>query len=373
MVFFTSPHIESFRERIAIDNQPISEKDFAAALDAVRKHLPERTENDPGFRTTFETLTAMALHYFREKKCEAVVLETGLGGRLDATNVVTAKVALLTSIGYDHQRVLGNTLKQIAGEKAGIIKPGTGVALIGPHSARRMRIVRNAAMQRAKSARVPLRFFDWKNESVWKFSPVEGGFRLIVRAFGLEVKNVHFPLLGRHQLDNLRSALLACEAFVGTSKSITAEQLRAGIEACASPGRLELVRKNPPALVDGAHCVLSSAAAARAMREHFPGNKIVIVLGVLADKNHEDILEQLAACDCPLLLTYTPPSPRAYKAQDLAQQAKSFFKKVHACASAEEAVQAALTYQQQHPNTVVLCTGTFYGIAATRNALLRNG
>ncbi|HBF34181.1 TPA: hypothetical protein DDW35_06420 [Candidatus Sumerlaeota bacterium] len=366
---FTSPHIESFRERIAIDNVPITEDDFATTLDSVRAHLPTRDENDSGFRTTFETLTAMALHHFREKKCEVVVLETGLGGRLDATNVVTAKVALLTAIGYDHQRVLGNTMQLIAAEKAGIITPGTGIALIGPQPTRRMKIMRVAAKKQAIKSKVPLQTYDVQADPVPSFFCAEHGFRLNVRALGLELNDVQFHLLGRHQIDNLRAALLACEAFIGTSKTVSAEQLRAGIEACVSPGRLEIVRENPPALVDGAHCPLSAAAAIKAIEAHFPGKKVVIILGVLADKNHEDILRHLAQCDCPLLLTYTPSSPRALNARDLELQAAPLFPNVRSCASPEEAVQIALNYQSRHPKTVVLCTGTFYGIAAVRNAL----
>ncbi|HUT22978.1 MAG TPA: Mur ligase family protein, partial [Sumerlaeia bacterium] len=241
---FTSPHIESFRERIAVDNAPISEAEFVEALAAVRPACPERPHE--GFRTTFEVLTAMALRHFRECGCEAAVLETGLGGRLDCTNAVNARVAVLTAIGFDHQRVLGRTLREIAHEKAGIIKPGTGAAVVGPQLPRRAAVVMEEAGWQASAAGVPLEAFEATPDPIVRAEPLPFGWRVDLQTGAGEVASVRLEALGRHQLDNLRTALLAVDAFSRLERrSPSVGGFRAGIEAFRAPGRMEVLSQDP--------------------------------------------------------------------------------------------------------------------------------
>jgi dihydrofolate synthase / folylpolyglutamate synthase len=387
---FISPHIEWFRERIAIDNEPIAESAFVDALDEVRRILaPQETE---GFRTTFEVLTAMAFEVFRRERCEAVVLEPGMGGRLDCTNVATSRVALLTSIGFDHQKVLGKTLRQIASEKAGIIKPGTGAAVVGPQQLGRMRVVGRVAREQAASVGVPLELYSARRDPIRRIQATPHGFELdiaptyshsVLSTRNSALSSPHsalsaansqtqhsalFSMLGRHQLDNLRAALMALEAFLRLEgRAVDPEGVRRGIENCRVPGRLEVVRDEPPVLLDGAHCPLSARAAGLACQEHFPGRDVILVLGVMADKKVKAILSNFARFGrVAEVFTYTVPSPRACPGGKLARLARRHFKKVNACETVEEAMEQALAAQKRQPRALVLCTGTFYGIARAR-------
>lgn len=370
---FTSPHLASFRERIAINSRPISSKAFVNTLNAVRSHLPPRSSTE-GFRTTFEVLTAMAFHHFRQSGCEAVVMETGLGGRLDCTNIATARIALLTTIGFDHQRVLGHRLREIAAEKAGIITPGTIRALVGPQMPHRKNIVARAAQTQAKTAGVPLDLFDITNDPILRATPDANGFTIDLRMGDIVCDAILFPALGAHQLDNLRAALLAWSTFLSIEgKRPDARALRKGLANVHLPGRLERVQGTTPTLIDAAHCPASTHAAVQACQSHFPGQKIVLVLGVLADKNLDDMLAQLSQHKpgISLVLTHSPNSPRALPAKELTRATRKYFKKVRTCATLQEALDQARDHAAKHPGTLLLSTGSFYSVAEAQN-LFRN-
>ena len=370
---FTSPHIEWFRERIALNNQPVSEAAFVDALEAARAVLPQHPGE--GFRTTFEVLTAMALDSFRRERCDAVALETGMGGRLDCTNVAVARLALITAIGFDHQKVLGKTLGQIAREKAGIIKPGTGVALVGPQPLGRMRLVGRVAREQAAAAGVPLEIYDARRDPIRRVQASQHGFELDVAVGGKVLRRVPFPMLGSHQLDNLRAALMALEAFARLEgRAVDPKGVRRGIEACRVPGRLEVARWESPVLLDGAHCPLSARAAAQACAEHFPGRDMILVLGMMADKKIEAILSNLRRFGgAAQVFAYTAPSPRACPEETLARLARRHFPWVEKCGTMEKALEHALAAQSRRPGALVLCTGTFYGIAQARRYLVSRG
>ncbi|MBN1865727.1 bifunctional folylpolyglutamate synthase/dihydrofolate synthase [Candidatus Sumerlaeota bacterium] len=363
---FTSPHLESFRERISIDGKPVFETAFVQALRAVRGAHPElRAE---GFRTTFEMLTAMAFWTFRRRKCEAVVLETGLGGRLDSTNAAPSRVAVITAIGYDHQRVLGRSIEAIAREKAGIVKPGARIAVLGPQPSRHRAAVIDCVRRRARSVKVPLRVYDPRRDPIRSAVPDGGGFSIDVEWNGRCVDGIRLNLLGRHQLDNLRTALLALDAFARVEKrEIRPDRLRAGIENARSPGRMEIVRRHPLVIADGAHCGLSARAAAAACADHLAGRPIVLVLGALRDKNHRAIVEGLARNrDIREVFVYPPDSPRACPAENLAALASRRFRRVRAFEDEGRALAAALEIQERRPDTVVLASGSTYGVATVR-------
>lgn len=365
---FISPHLETFRERIAINDRLISRKDFCQTLEAARAALPKKGRHDEGFRTTFEMITAMAFLYYRQKKCDVIVLETGLGGRLDCTNLAPARIAVLTAIGHDHQKVLGHTLAAIAREKAGIIKAGVQHAIIAPQKRGRLPILLRAAEERATHHQVQLHRCDAEADPILQANPKIDGFRLDIQWQGQTLRNQPFPLLGEGQLNNLRTALLAAQTFAQSeARTISPRALQRTLQHATAPGRLEIVRAAPPILLDAAHCGLSMSATLRACVRHFPGRPLIAILGLLGDKNHAAILRQLAQHPDPLLLvTHTPPSPRACPATQLARKARRFFSNVQPCESIEKALEKALALQTEKPEALILVTGTFYCLGRAR-------
>ncbi|MFP4382268.1 MAG: bifunctional folylpolyglutamate synthase/dihydrofolate synthase [Candidatus Sumerlaeia bacterium] len=368
---FISPHIEFFRERICIDGEPISEAEFVRLLNRVRAHLPQSATSTEGFRTTFEVLTAMALEAYRAHDCEAVVLETGLGGRLDSTNVPLARVALVTAIGYDHQKVLGKTLKKIAYEKAGIIKPGTHRAILGLQKPSRQMRVLQVVQEQAEKSNVPLTICSRKNPFIQKHQADAKGFLLTAKHGEKVMEDLRFPLLGRHQLDNLESALAALQAFMEEDKHpIDPEKLRAGIAAAKGPGRMEIIRHDPVQIIDAAHCPLSSRAAIDALHLHFPDRPCVLVLGYLMDKRIDNILSELANHESVRhVYTHAPSSPRAMPSEFLAKKARKHFTNATNCETVEKALEAACQFQKQNPDCIILATGSFYSLARARHYL----
>ena len=346
---FTSPHIEHFRERIAIDNKPISQPDFVRALQAVRQAHPVRAGE--GFRTTFEILTAMAFWHFREKKCEAVVIETGLGGRLDSTNAATARVALITAIGFEHQRVLGSTLKSIASEKAGIIKPGTGQAIVAPQPPRP---TANRQLNCRKTG--PAHPASPSPHTILALIP----FKTPRQLYGDSNLTSRYPAATSPQCDfkpsdviswtNLCGALMAVLAFARQGKkSISAAKIRKGIESFRSDGRLELIRTDPFLLLDFAHCPLSAKAVAAACAEHFPKHPVILVLGLMRDRNPHPILKAFkdsGVISC--VLTHTPPSPRAPSKRRSRPNRQRILSRSKSCGNLDKALEEALAEQKKN-------------------------
>lgn len=363
---FLSPHIDYFRERIHVDGRAVSEKDFTRALDAVRRHCA--VGSPEGFRTTFEVLTAMAFWTFRQCRCDCVVLETGLGGRLDATNVAPSVVAAITAIGYDHQRVLGNTLAQIAREKAGIVKNGVRVAVVGPQAPRRRAIVRRTVDDAARRAKVPVRYCDEETDPVLNARPTPGGFLVDLRN---GPSGVSFPVLGRHQLRNLATALAAAHEFLRIeNRDLDNEALARAMRTFRSPGRMERICDAPTVLLDSAHCPLSARATSQTCAEHFPGRPVVLILGLLGDKRAADILNSLRQdIEVAGALIYRPSTPRARAAEATARIAARLLGKSQVCGSTDEAVCRALEIAGELHNPVVLATGTFYGLGPVRRAI----
>ena len=252
---YTSPHLVTFCERIQMDGELISETDVARLVEQITPLLPT-TPRQP---TLFEVVTAVALQYFREQRVDIVVWETGLGGRLDATNVVTPLVSVITNIGFDHMQYLGDTLAKIAAEKAGIIKPGVPVVTAAEGEA--LDVIRRVC--------------------------AEQNAPLTVVTAGVN----RTPLIGPHQAINCAVAEAALRA---TGLKITAEQMRTGLARTRWPGRFDIVRREPLLVLDGAHNPHSAEALAAAVREQFGGRKLTLILGVLRDKDYPTVCRILA-------------------------------------------------------------------------------
>ncbi len=324
---FTSPHLVSFRERIQINRQLIPEPDVVRLVELLR------TTNQEPEATLFEFATVMALKYFAEQNCDLVVWETGLGGRLDATNIVTPLASVITNIAYDHQQWLGDTLEKIAAEKAGIIKPGIPV-LTATDAPEALAVIRKIAREN----NAPLMLAMANDDKT--------------RLAGTPAP----PLPGEHQKRNAALALATVE-LLQQKIPVAAEKIRNGLKKVNWPGRMQLIQRpdGRRILLDGAHNVAGAEALRATLEKHFAGTRPALIFGALQDKNWPDICRVLA----PLAeKIYTVPvaSERTADANTLA----TAFRSAHPAAevSALESLSTALNACQDDP--LVVITGSLY-------------
>ena len=307
---FTSPHLVDFRERICVDGQMISREE-------VTKLGNMLLEEDFGtVPTMFDYCLAMALLYYRDRQCQAAVIETGLGGRLDSTNAIgVPEVTVVTKIGYDHMAVLGDTLDKIASEKAGIIKKGTKLVLESQEKDAMDVLLETAE----KEAVTEIKIADMHDVTECRY---ENGRQYFSYQ---KYKNLEMAMLGVHQYENAAAAILAAEIFLkdrGISDEKAEYYIREGIKKTRWEGRMEILSREPFFMVDGAHNGNGVAALAESLRTLFPGEKFHFVMGVMADKNYEEMIEELL----PLALdfkTVTVEAERALAAQELSEKIRA--------------------------------------------------
>ena len=292
---FTSPHLVEPTERIQIDGRPVTPEQFCRAFETVRR-VAESLDAD-GPPTYFETVTAMGFWLFRESGVETAVVEVGLGGRLDATNVVAPALTVITPIDFDHEVFLGNTIEAIAGEKAGILKPGV------PAVFARQRPEAGAVIE-ARAAELGIRV---KRAAEFQIGDLDGDLEIDAR--GSRFRGVECPLPGEHQVDNAVTAILALEELGAPPQ---------GIAETRWPGRLEYVAPNPDILLDGAHNPAGARALARYLERFCPHRKRWLVYGAMRDKSVEEIAGILFPLADELILT-APVSARALRPEALAQ------------------------------------------------------
>jgi dihydrofolate synthase/folylpolyglutamate synthase len=286
---FTSPHLIEPTERIVIDGMPVTPRQFERAFDAVHKAAGEL---DPDSHPTyFETVTAMGFWLFREMRVETAVVETGLGGRLDATNILDPVLTVITPIDFDHEAYLGGTIEAIAAEKAGILKPGVAAIF-----ARQRPEAQSILDQRAAELKVPVKYtrdFEVRD--------------LHLTARGSEFSNLKCPLAGEHQVENAIAAALALESLHVSPQ---------GIENAIWPGRLEQISPNPDIILDGAHNPAGARALARYLERFYANRKIWIVYGAMRDKAVDEIAGILFPLASELILT-APDNARALRPEAL--------------------------------------------------------
>lgn len=286
---YTSPHLLRFNERVRFNGEMISDEDLLATMEMVDV-AAARIQRD-GFRdaTFFEFTTALAFAYFRQRGVQVAVLETGMGGRLDATNVVTPVVSVITSIGIDHQAYLGNTIEEIAGEKVGIIKEGRPV-VCGPLPDAARAVVRETA--RARAARL---IFAEEICTVTRKSQSLEGQRLTIEAGGETISRVTCSLLGRSQLGNIAAAVAALQAFsTETQLPLSGEAFREGIANARWPARAQLLSRDPEILLDGAHNIEATASLCRTIDELRGKRAVACIASYLDDKDAAGCLRLLA-------------------------------------------------------------------------------
>jgi len=366
---FTSPHLSSYCERIQIDRQPIDRRAFARAVAALRRKIEAANHAlEPGYRTTFELLVTLALEVFRERAVGLAILETGLGGRLDATNVVRPEVAVVTTIGLDHTHLLGATHGAIAREKAGIAKPGRPTVLArqgGAHGAE-VRAAVAEVCRRKGSPLVPaarLVAIDVRIESL-------AGQRVRCRLHRSRRElDIFLPLAGRHQAENLRTALAAVEVLRGRGWAIPEAAIVAGVARTRWPGRIERLEGHPPLILDGAHCPVSVEALAATLRAHLAARP-VFLFSLLDDKPVEPTLAPLGRlfAGCPVI-AFRAPSVRGRDPEALLAPLRRLGLDARAAATPGRAVRLALALAgQERP---VVAFGSLYSIEPLRNAYLR--
>lgn len=318
---FTSPYIETFEERIRVDGENISLPDLTRATLAVREHACAMEAETGDHPTEFELMTAVALEHFRAARCDIVVLEVGLGGRLDSTNVIDApEVSVIARIGLDHTALLGDTLAAVAGEKVGIVKLGSPV-VSWPQEPEAMEAVERAAQRACSELRVP-DFAQLEIEPLACAGGASVSRETFVRSFRYRGERFTTQLLGRYQPANAALAIEVVATLRKRGWAISDEALRAGIALTRWPGRFEVAGARPLTIIDGGHNPQGAAALADSLRDLLGGagraqRRVVFVMGVLADKDYAPMIDAVLPF-ARAFVTYAPENPRALAAEDLA-------------------------------------------------------
>jgi len=358
---YTSPHLIDIRERIRVDGGLMSQREFTQILGALAPYISGRRAV-PGSKppSYFEILTTVAFEFFRRRAVDWAVVEVGLGGRFDATNMVEPVCCVITNIGIDHTVQLGSDVRDIAADKAGIIKPRVPTVIGLQKHASALKVLR----RRAHGRRCPM----WEvgreiqiTESVaiaaetgnrpgWRFS-VETARRVHRRLFT--------PLLGRHQVQNCASAIGALDLLADHGiVNVSDESIRAGIAECTSPGRVELLQRRPAVVLDTAHTVESIEALMKALEAHFPAKPLKVIFGCSRDKNINAMIGLLSA-RCRELVATQADSPRARSAEQVAAAASAAgIPSVRQLGSPPVAMQTVLA--ESDPDDLVCVTGSFY-------------
>lgn len=359
---YTSPHLEDFRERIVIDGQMISQEDVIELADQMRpltEIVPETT--------TFELTTAIAFQYFAQQEVDIAVIEVGLGGRLDATNVIDPLVSVITSISYDHMSVLGNTLAEIAAEKGGIIKPGRPV-VVSPQNPESLETLRAMATEREAP------FLYVKHE--YSFESLTHSLKSQTFSVSSQKKNVMgkkistntalkltTPLLGAHQIENGVTAIAALDQLRLSGLKINRKSIQNGFLEVHWPARFEILREQPPVVIDSAHNGDSMQKLVRSIDEYFPDWPFILVFGASADKSMDDMLNAILP-RCELVITTQSIHPRAASPEELKVLVEKFDIPVMALAPAENALAKAIELAGQTKG--ILVTGSIFIAAAAK-------
>lgn len=372
---FTSPYIERFEERIRVDGAMISPDELRDVTLAVREHAEAMAEETDDHPTEFELMTAVALEHFARCGCDIVVLEVGLGGRLDSTNVIDAPEAcVIARIGLDHTALLGNTLAAIAGEKAGIVKEGSAV-VSWPQEPEAMAVIEHAAAEHGCELRVP--DFAQLEEGAIRWEDGASPFRSFSYK---EWADLRTGILGSYQPQNATVVLEVVDVLRGRGWRIPDEAVRAGVAQTRWPGRFEIVEggSSPDGfaiVVDGGHNPQGARALADSLAEVFPGRRSVFVIGVLEDKDYPRMLEDVLPLGSAFVCV-TPDNPRALPAHKLARAIRWTGQDLLGCSACvnpvvardfEDAIRRAR--ELAGPDGLICAFGSLYSVAALKEAV----
>jgi dihydrofolate synthase/folylpolyglutamate synthase len=369
---YTSPHLTSVTERIVIDGAPVSDRTFVEGyreLEPYLKVIDDRFDTPLSF---FEIVTALAYSIFADAPIDVAVVEVGLGGTWDNTNVIDAEVAVVTPIGLDHMQYLGDTVTEIAAEKAGIIKPNAVAILAAQPTEAAAELLRRATEVQAAVAREGLEF------GILERRVAVGGQFLTLQGLGGVYDEIFLPLHGAHQAQNAASALAAVEAFFGAGAetgTLDIETVRGAFAAVRSPGRLEPIRSAPTILLDAAHNPAGLTATLEAVAEAFQFRRLVAVVAVMGDKDVTGMLELLEPAVDELVVTQNA-SVRGLAVDELAAVAVPIFgaDRVTVEARLDDAIEAAVRLAEDTGDDIlsgtgVLVTGSVVTVGEARTLL----
>jgi dihydrofolate synthase/folylpolyglutamate synthase len=358
---FTSPHLHSYTERYRINGVDIAEEEMAGLITELRPHLEAMVLEGYEHPTEFEVSTALGFLYFQRERVDYLVLEVGLGGAIDSTNVAMPVAAAITNVAMDHMDYLGNTIKEIAAVKAGIIKDG--VPLVSAASGGALEVIEGVC--REKNA--PLILVG--RDVTWREKLISGGSQIIdIAGRQGNYRNIPVPLMGRHQQINAATAAALAEVLVGFGGKISAEDIVRGIASTVWPARMEIVSRGPLVLIDGAHNLDGAVALGKALDDYFSGKRIIMVLGMLGDKERSRVVAELAPRARAVVIT-RPNSPRAGNWQSMAEEAEKYVEKVFTVEDISGAVRSAL--ELAAPEDLVCITGSLYMVAEAREMFMQ--
>lgn len=348
---FTSPHLHTFRERISLDGGPLGEQQFAETLDAVWPSVeamgPPGSDERP---TTFEVLTAMAFYLFAQEQVDAQVIEVGLGGRLDSTNVADASVAVITSLSHDHAAILGDTIEAIAGEKAGVIKPGS-VVVCAPQPPEARRVVDTVAGEQGA------RLLHLGTDVTWE----PGEHDLAGQSLVVTTINGSFPvrltLLGAHQQENAAAAVAATTTLFPT---LTQAVVEAGLRQVHWDGRFQVLSRNPVVVVDGAHNAHSAQRLRETVQEYLSPARVLLVFGCSADKELTAMARELAPIASEVVACASR-HPRSVSPSHIRGAFDEAGARAMSGGSVDDALELALA--SASANDLVLATGSLFVVA----------
>jgi len=367
--FYTSPHLQDFTERIQVDGSPVPWEDLVELVEAIKPYVAAIPR-----LTTFEITTALAFWYFARRQVDVAVVEVGLGGRLDATNIVTPQVSVITSISYDHTALLGDTLAQIAGEKCGIIKPGVPV-VSAPQKDEALRVITQIAQER----QCPLvevgnhlryaprqRSLDGQTFLVWEAAeqPKMDVFLDGAGQTGWQPIHLTVPLLGIHQVENAATAYAALNIWQEKVGPLPEDAIRRGFGQVRWPGRFEILRREPPVVVDSAHNRDSALKLRLALADYFSNWPVLMLFGASEDKDVAGMFAELLPCVEQVIATQSF-HPRATPAEKLAELAHRFGRPAQAISSVEDALAEALRLAGR--DKLILAAGSLFIAAAVRD------
>ncbi len=366
--FYTSPHLLDFRERAQVDGQFIPRAAVAEIITALQPVVAQH----PGL-TTFEITTALAFEYFARAQVDVAVIEVGLGGRLDATNVVRPRVAVISSLSYDHTYLLGNTLAEIAAEKGGIIKPGVPV-VSAPQQPEALAVLERLAAERQAPLMVAGR--DWlfrllahdlngQEFEIWSASEQAqlDGLRAQGHLVQWRPEQLRLPLLGRHQVENAVVAYAALQASRNRGLPLAEDAIREGFRSVRWPGRFEIVSRRPYLVLDGAHNRDSAQKLATTLQDYFPGRPVTLIFGASSDKDVSGMLAELLGPGTAItrVILTQAVHPRAQDPEELAEMVSAYGQRPEVVSSVRHAVQLALAAAK--PDEVILACGSLFVVA----------
>lgn len=354
---YTSPGLHRFNDRIRVNNQDIPDESLALITERVKEKIDLMLSMNMESPTEFEIVTAVAFLYYLDMDCDIVVLEVGLGGRLDSTNIIPAPlVSIITTIDYDHMDILGNTLAEIAGEKAGILKKGTELVLY-PQQAEAEKVI----LKKAEELEVKVHQVSFEDIEILDHNEVQQSFRKNGEGFTIGI-------LGEHQVKNAVTAMEAVKVLRTKGFMIDDNQLRNGMKTARWPGRFEILSHKPIFVADGAHNIQGVEVLAENLRKYFAGKKIIFIMGVLRDKKYEEMVKEVLPL-ADFFITVTPHNSRALQAEELKEVIVRNGGECIVADSVPGAIKMAL--EKAGEDQAICSFGSLYYISEVREAFLK--